>query len=1316
MHIEWGDGSQETDVTAGAPAGVLVLIGSHTYGAPGTYSINVSGKVLSGPCTVSPSAGQFTLVRGGPSRSEQGAAENPSQKVTTCSSANPVNCATGTFWHTFTDVSIPGLGIPLNLTRTYSSADAATNSPLGYGWTDSYSMHLGFDGTNVTVAQENGSTVPFYGTSGTYFPGAGVLASLVKNGDGTYTFTRYSTNARYVFSGAGRLLEEIDRNGHSTTLTYNGSDLTKATDQAGRSLTFTYSGGHLVSMSDPMGHATSYTYDVAGNLASTVNPLGRTWSFTYDSDHRLLTMTDPMGGTTTNTYDSSGRVTAQVDPMGRTTTWSYTGEPDSASGSTTTITDPRGVQTEQQYTNLELTAVTAGVGTPQVATTSYEYDMATLGRTKITEPNGGVTVQTYDSRGDLLSTTDPLARVATYTYDPDGDLLTSTDPIGTTTTYTYDGSGNLLSRSTPLAGGMATWSFTYGAGASAGERLTAKDPNGNATQFSYDAAGDVTSITDPLGHQATASYDENGRLLSQTTAKGSTATYAYNADGELISETDPLGKTTTYGYDANGSPVSTTDANGHTTKQTFNPDGELIQVTRPDGSILKTERDANGSIIAQIDGAGHATSYGYDALNRLISMTDPNGRTTTYGYDGNGNRTHLTNAEGRITTYGYDADNELISISYSDGKTPAVAHEYDENGNRTGLTDGSGTSTFVYDSLNRITSATDGAGATVGYEYDLASHITKLTYPNGHSVARAFDAAGNLTDVTDWLGHTTHFSYDADSNLAETLYGNGVTAQLGYDAAGRVTSITDKHGATPLASFTYTRDALGQVTTESSENGEPATVNYTRNSLDQLTAANSLTYGYDSADNPTTFGAASQHFDPANQLTSIGGSEGEEEAGTPPPGSGTPPLVTPPQPAPRKPLHCRKGFRKKKVHGKVRCVKKKRHQPHNKRHHLYARIKDLLAGSAQPAALPDSVQPNQINPVIRSGTTEVTRHFAYNARGDRISDDRVDGTSRTLSYDQAEQLISVGSGVIYAYNGDGLRVSKTVKGITTAQVWNQAEALPELLEADSTSYVYGPVGRPIEQISGGIASFMQSDQHGSTRLLTDASGTVVGRYDYDPWGNVTSHVGGVSSELQYDGQLTDAETGFQYLRARFYDPETAQFVQVDPLYPLTRSRYAYANNSPVDNRDPLGLLTVETLKTGVTATQYLGLSVGLIAGALCTIAEPCGVVGMVGLGVYSGVGAGKQIAGTINSCRAGGPCTRKVLYTAIDVPLSFTSGPGAFVAGGLWNLGGLEYDMVHAINTEHETHGLCTPERPRGVGPLQTQLPPSNPSMPDFSR
>src|ERR1039458_1948633 len=82
-------------------------------------------------------------------------------------------------------------------------------------------------------------------------------------------------------------------------------------------------------------------------------------------------------------------------------------------------------------------------------------------------------------------------------------------------------------------------------------------------------------------------------------------------------------------------------------------------------------------------------------------------------------------------------------------------------------------------------------------------------------------------------------------------------------------------------------------------------------------------------------------------------------------------------------------------------------------------------------------------------------------------------------------------------------------------------------------YYQGPGAVPIEQITGSSVLDLHQDAQGSSRLLTSSSGAVVGTYSYDAYGNVTSHTGGASTPLQYDGQYTDAATGLQYLHARY---------------------------------------------------------------------------------------------------------------------------------------------------------------------------------------
>ena len=912
--------SSNADITGFDGDGLCTYLGCDYgptgYEGPGTsfsdYSSTFGGVVsLGGGLGLQPGASAYFSLEdslsssqvtvGGPGTSEQGQARNESESSTTCSTPRPVNCGTGDFWHTFTDVSIPGRGASLELARTYDAARAQTDGPFGFGWTDSYDMFLTLDGSgNATITQEDGSTVSFASNGGGGFTAPPrVLATLMQNPDGSYAFVRdHQGEITYTFDSAGRLTSETDTNGEATTLTYAGGKLVTVTDSSGRSLTFTYSGSHISRVTDPLGRHHDFAYDVSGDLVSATDPAGDAWTFGYDAQHRLDSMTDPRGGATANTYDSSGRVARQVDPAGLVTTFAYVGDPTSASGSTTTLTDPHGDQTIYAYANLELVSVTRAAGTSAQATTSYSYEPATLGHSTVVDPDGDTTTNTFDIEGNRTSSTDALGRQTSYSYNAFGELTDVTTPLGESTITSYDASGNPTSETDPNGD---TTTFAHDDPSHPGDLTSVTDADGDVTTFTYDAGGDVASrtVSPAPGVFDTVAFvhDADGELLCSATADATAdaidcpangshvpgvATRTYDADGHLSGAADESGHVTTYAYDAAGELVSTTDPDHVVVHTAYDPDGRVSSVTRGYGTSAAAtttyayDLPAGGAgcpagagavyCARTTDPLGGASTDVFDAADHRVAHVRPGGQTTSFRYDAVGNRTATVDPAGRTRLFAYDAALELVRITFDDGTSP-VAYGYDEDGRRQFMSDGTGSSTFGYDPAGQLVATTDGAGASTGYTYDPAGNLTAITYPNGQSVLRTFDGAGRLVALADWDGRITSFAYDADGNLVSTAYPNGDTVANTFDAASDLSGTVASSASGPILTLAYTHTAANRFATARTSGALGTTLStYGYDARGDLQAGSTGGYAYDSASDPTSLASQVQSFDGSRQL------------------------------------------------------------------------------------------------------------------------------------------------------------------------------------------------------------------------------------------------------------------------------------------------------------------------------------------------------------------------------------------------------------------------------------------------------------------
>lgn len=501
-------------------------------------------------------------------------------------------------------------------------------------------------------------------------------------------------------------------------------------------------------------------------------------------------------------HDAFGNVTNSIDPAGRSMTFDYA------------------------TNGVDLLDVRQTTGTNNDLVAQYSYNTQHL------------PVAIQDAAGQLT----------TNTYNARGQLLTTTDPKGETTTLTYDTNGYLLSVDGPLAGSGDTYSFTYDA---VGRIRTATDPDGYTVTNSYDNLDRLTNIAYPDGTFSAFTYDKLD-LVTVRDREGRETFSTYDALRRLTSIQDPLNRVVQFQYCDCGALSALIDPMGRPTRWDYDLEGRVTSRQYVDGSRVL---------------------YTYEnTTSRLKSAEDETGQIKTYNYT-------------------VDDNLSGVSYGIAQVATPGVTFTYDTNYNRlVSMQDGIGTTTYTYNpagtpgALQVASVNGPWANDTVSYQYDALGRVVSRAI-NGVAQNCAYDVLGRITNVVNALGS---FNYDYDGpteRLLDAFYPNGQTTHYAYfDNTGdrRLQSITNlKPDATLISRFTYGYSVVGAITNWLQELGTVTNNwNVDYDAADQLvsilesqgTTNINQAFGYDPAGNRLfeTIGATNRTFQysAVNQLTS----------------------------------------------------------------------------------------------------------------------------------------------------------------------------------------------------------------------------------------------------------------------------------------------------------------------------------------------------------------------------------------------------------------------------------------------------------------
>jgi RHS repeat-associated protein len=661
--------------------------------------------------------------------------------------------------------------------------------------------------------------------------------------------------------------------------------------------------GNVIWQEDALGNVTTFERNADGLVTTMtqpdpdgVGPLGAlVTEMEYDSRGNLTRLVHPDLTEETWTYDATfSRPTSHTDQLGRQTLWSVdpttglvlsttrvvgaidsllNGETDDVSTSQTyttglggvpsglveTMTDALGRITSYAYTtNGLLQTLVQAVGTPDEATTSFEYD-ASDNLTAMVDAIGRRTEYAYDNLARMISMTQavtagpgPQAHFWQFVYDAAGNRTHMTDPLGNVTEYVYDERGRLVEIIQPDpdgAGPQTSPSMTYDFNC-VNNLVGIVDALGRETAYEYDELNRLVRsiLPDPDGAGPLAApvldqaYNSVGWVASTTDALGNATTYTYDAMGRVVSITQPdpdgagplAAPVTSYTFDVAGQRLASTDPLGRVTTYEYDDLGRLTKTTSPDpdgagpglASWTVYAYDKAGNLLSTTDRLGNATSYAYDNLDRMVSITqaDPDeagpltAPMTSFTYDAVGQRLTSTDPLGRVTTFEYDGLGRLTKTTEPDpdGAGSELAawtvFTYDAVGNLLSQSDRlNNTMSYTYDNLYRLVETIDANGSITAYTYDAVGNWLSLTDPSGNTTHWIYDDLNRVIEEENELEDSRYFAYDTAGNLIERTDRNGRVTQYAYDNLQRRTSEKWMDGVTVVKEFAWSYDAASQV-------------------------------------------------------------------------------------------------------------------------------------------------------------------------------------------------------------------------------------------------------------------------------------------------------------------------------------------------------------------------------------------------------------------------------------------------------------------------------------------------------------------------
>lgn len=544
-------------------------------------------------------------------------------------------------------------------------------------------------------------------------------------------------------------------------------------------------------------------------------------------------------------------------------------------------------------------------------------------------------------------------------------------------------------------------------------------------------------------------------------------------------------------------------------------------------------------------------SFVYDRMGRLTSATLPEygtmsggPGTASYTYDADGNLETRTDPRNVITTNTYATLDQPWTRTFSNG-TPTVTWNW------TGL---------------RQESITTGALAGLHYTK------TSYTYDSIGRIETSTQATRNRNSTPEQpsVSYPFTYTYYNDNTLRSVGYPSGRVISYGVDVAARITDVSGKLGTAPTTSYVTAATWAPQ------------------GSLDTLPLGNGLTerWGYNNQLQPTQirlgttaapasisqldfYYCATQQADCVSNSGNLLGQDIRNPAGA---------------------------WRQTYTYG-------------DNANRLTAARENVLTGTVE-----GTLQWSEGYTYDRAGNLQWTA--AANVGmvdrpvvgsypkdpGDRLRNRAfaasVPVAERDTYYDASGNLLKHRGLYGFSYDGDNRLSSVTDNSVLRATYYYDHDGRRVRADRNGTGlsdsiFVYDSFGRLAAEYQTGPSipaetRYFYTDHLGSTRAVTNASGSILARYDFLPFGEAVpcpgwrpssqGYCSTADDRLQFTGKERDTESELDYFGARYLSISQGRFTSPDPLYfqeemlgdPQRWNLHSYVRNNPLRFIDPTG--------------------------------------------------------------------------------------------------------------------------------------------------